>query len=161
MPRDLDLARRGDWQAFNRLAEPYCAHLYSLSYRALGQEQPALAATRAGLSQAARHLRQFDGEDLELWLLRWVVAACREHLGQGSATPPTPAPAPGEASQPALLRELGRLPAEQRLALLLVDITGLDYAETGAVLGLTREQVRQRVAQARWQLMSQPLGQAA
>src|SRR5215471_17133384 len=82
MPTDLERARRGDLQAFNRLAEPHAAVLYRLVYRVLAEPAAAEKATRAGLALAARNLRQLDGDDFELWLVRWVVAACSERACQ-------------------------------------------------------------------------------
>jgi RNA polymerase sigma-70 factor (ECF subfamily) len=146
---DLNAARRGDARAFGRLAKAHQALIYSLSYRVLGDEQTAVEAAQAGVSQASLNIATFRSGQFHVWLLRWVVAACQERLPK---TAPGRA-AHGETSEPnsdqGIQSSLCCLPFNLRLALILVDVFGLDYTEAAAVLSAPREQVGQWVAQAR------------
>ena len=146
MARDLDSARRGDLRAFDRLAAAQHERIFTFSYRALGDAQAAADAVLAGLAQAARNLRRLGNGPLDVWLLSWVVKECLLRLREGIA-------GRDPAHEPDLQDCLCELPGDLRLALLLVDVSGLDYAAAADVLGVSREQVRQRVAQARWQLL--------
>ena len=151
---DLNAARRGDAQAFGRLVMAHRELIYSLSYRVLGDEAAATEAAQSGVSQAGRNIAAFRSGPFELWLLRWVVIACQAR--QPKATP-------GHAGQGAAIEadnsrgmqsRLGRLPFNLRLALILVDVIGLDYGRAGQVLGTPHHQVGLWVAQARAQLIA-------
>jgi len=151
---DLKAARRGDARAFARLVATHQALVYSLSYRVFGDEQAAVEAAQAGVSQAAQNIVTFRGGQFNLWLLQWVVAACREHLRTGA---PGRA-APGSPAEPhtvqVLQSSLCCLPLNLRMALILVDVMGLEYGQAAAVLGAPREQVALWLAQARARLVT-------
>ena len=125
---DLNAAQRGDARAFSRLVSAHQTQIYALSYRVLGDEQAAREAAQAAVSQAARHIGTFQAGRFQLWLLGWVVLACQERLGQTSRAPsPTRTTAARNAAQ-ALQESLCQLPPDLRLALVLVEVTRLDYA---------------------------------
>jgi len=153
-PADLKAAQRGDTRAFGRLVAAHQELIYSLSYRVFGDERLAVEAAQSGVSQAGRNIATFRTGHFHLWLLRWVVAACRDHLPQSARN----AGAQGDVTQPDHVREIQNslcgLPFNFRLALILVDVTGLDYGEAAAVLGVPREQVGLWLAQARARLLA-------
>jgi RNA polymerase sigma-70 factor (ECF subfamily) len=157
---DLKAAQRGDMKACKRLIAAYQDQIYTLSYRALGNEPAAMEATRAAVEQAARNIAAFRAGPFRLWLLQWVVSSCQERIAR-----PGPQPAPGtERSKPervpapgvaqTIQGKLCRLPADLRLALILVDVARLDYVETAALLRASREQVSRSVAEARARLIA-------
>ena len=148
-PADLKAARRGDARAFGRLVAAHQELIYSLSYRVFGDEQFAFQAAQAGVSQAARNIKNFRSGPFQLWLLRWVVSACQAHAPQAELSPAA-APVARQDVQGGLCQ----LPFKLRVALILVDVIGLDYAEASAVLDAPREQVRLWLAQARARLIT-------
>ncbi len=157
---DLNAARQGDMKACNRLIAAYQDQIYTLSYRALGSEPAAVEASRAAVQQAARNIASFRAGPFHLWLLQWVVWSCQERIAR-PARLPGPGAARGEPERisatvaaQTIQGKLCRLPADLRLALILVDVVALDYVETSAVLGASREQVSRSVAEARARLIS-------
>src|SRR4051812_15346852 len=118
---DLAAAQRGDARAFSRLAAAHQNQIYTLSYRALGNEAAAVAVAQAGVGQAARNIGRFHTGHFQLWLLQWVVLACRERLREAAPAPALPEP--GGAPLCAAQASLCRLPANLRLALILVEVT--------------------------------------
>ena len=153
-PADLNAARRGDKRAFGRLVAAHQARIYSISYRVFGDEQTAVEAAQSGVNQAGQNIATFHSGHFQLWLLRWVVAACQERLPQAAPGRAAQGDATEPDSVPAIQSSLCHLPFNLRLALILVDVTGLDYGEAAAVLGAPREQVGLWVAQARARLIA-------
>jgi RNA polymerase sigma-70 factor, ECF subfamily len=151
---DLNAARRGDARAFGRLVAAHQVLIYSLSYRVFGDEQTAVEAAQSGVSQAGRNIATFRSGQFQLWLLRWVVAACLERLPKAAPGRATPSEASERNSVQGIQSRLCCLPFNLRLALILVDVIGLDYAEAAIVLSTPREQVGQWVAQARARLIA-------
>jgi RNA polymerase sigma-70 factor (ECF subfamily) len=153
MQTDLDRARRGDLGAFNRLVAAHQAQLYTLSYRALGDEQAAVEAVQAAVGRARAEVGRLSAGDwsakLQVWLLRKAIAACQERFSAPVTARARPAAGTSKTTEPPLQRGLCHLPLDLRLAVLLVDVTGLGYAEAAEVLDTSREQVSRRVAQAR------------
>ena len=136
----LRAARAGDLLAYNRLVLEHQDAVYNLAYRLLGDAAAAAEATQAAFVGALRELRGCPAGAFRAWVLRWLVRACQPRLGRGSR------PAEPVASWPGCL---AALPPAQRLALALVDIAGLDYAQAASVLGLKPEQLRADLAAAR------------
>jgi DNA-directed RNA polymerase specialized sigma24 family protein len=151
---DQKAARRGDARAFGRLVLGQQNQIYSLSFRVLGDEQAAFDTAQAAVRQAARNLTTLPAGEFRLWLMRWVVSACQERLRQGTPEPSRPNASAATGDTEALQGSLGHLPLGLRLALILVDVTGLDYAQAATVLGASREQVGRCVAEARARLMA-------
>ena len=117
-----------DLAAFNRLVEQHQTLLYTVAFRLLGEAEDATTATHAAVSAAfARPCP--PGCLGQVWLLRCVLAACG---GRGR---------PGHG--------LAALPVEQRQAVALVDLAGLDYAQAAAVLEVPPAVLRARLAAAR------------
>ena len=144
---DQQAAQRGDARALSRLVNAHRDQIYALSYRILGDEQAAISATQAAVRLAASHAATLPADDFRLWLWRWVISACQARgRSAGSAS---------DAAGPHTLEgRLARLPLELRLALILVDVAGLDYAQTATVLDARHEQVSGWLAEGRARLMA-------
>jgi RNA polymerase sigma-70 factor, ECF subfamily len=135
----LRAARHGDLRAYNRLVLEHQAAVYTFAYRVLGDEGAAVEATQAAFTSALRELRAYRDGPFNLWVLGWLVRACQPWLDRRS---------PLAASRP-LPGSLAALPPAQCLALALVDIARLDYAQAAAVLGVSAGQLGCHLAAAR------------
>jgi RNA polymerase sigma-70 factor (ECF subfamily) len=145
----LTAARRGDLAAFNRLVLEHQATVYNVAHRVLGDERAAAEVTQAAFVSALQELPAFREGPFQLWVLRWLVQACQPWLGRASrqsAAGSLPRAAAAEAPLPHCL---AALPPGQCLALALVDIAGLDYAQAALVLGASVARVRADLASAR------------
>ena len=140
----LHAARQGDLRAFNRLVLDHQAAVYNLAHRLLGDAEAATEATQAAFVSALRELPAYREEAFLVWVLRWLVPACRLRLHR-------PSPRPPAADLPGCL---AALPPAQRLALALVDIARLNDAQAAAVLGLSPAQLRCDLAAARRQVLT-------
>lgn len=168
----LRRARGGDLDAFNELVAAYEGIVFSLCYRLLGQRQAAEDATQEAFIAAWRNLGGLRGDAFRPWLLRIAANACRDELRRrarrpaasldvaleaGLPEPADPAPSPESGALQSELRlrleeALGRLPPDQRLAVILRDVEGLDYTEIGAVMKTSLGTVKSRIARGRGRL---------
>jgi RNA polymerase sigma-70 factor (ECF subfamily) len=168
----------GDPAAFAELFAGHRDRLWAVALRTMGNPEDAADALQDGLISAFRRAGTFRGEAaVTTWLHRVVVNACLDRLRAMSvrrtvALPEGPAgtvadrplpPAAADAADPALaaerteLREvllaaLGELPAEQRAALVLVDMEGLPLAEAAAVLEVPVGTLKSRCSRSRAKL---------
>jgi RNA polymerase sigma-70 factor (ECF subfamily) len=99
---------------------------------------------------------RFENERLEAaWLYRIVHRCCLDELRARRRRPEVPGvsehhPAPGEPDASlAVAQALGRLPADARAVVLLVDLIGLDYETAALVLRVPRGTVASRLNHAR------------
>src|SRR5262250_1006912 len=77
----MDLARRGDSEAFGELVEPYLRELQVHCYRILGSTEDAEDALQETLLSAWRGLSGFDGQaSLRSWLFRVATNRCLDVL---------------------------------------------------------------------------------
>lgn len=170
----LARARVGDLDAFNCLVDAYQDQVYGLCVRMLGSPDAAADAAQEAFLAAFRHLRSLRGEALRPWLLRIAANAATSELRRRRRRPsvsldaplpgsdaPLDAASPGETPEDyTLRRELGRtlthalatLPADQRLAVILVDIHGLGYEEAAAAMDTAIGTVKSRVSRGRERL---------
>ncbi|MBI4307863.1 MAG: sigma-70 family RNA polymerase sigma factor [Chloroflexi bacterium] len=159
--------QRGDLDAFNSLVEAYQAQAYNIALRMLGDPASAEDATQDAFISAYRNLGSFRGGSFRAWLLRIVTNACYDQLRAAKRHPTAPLDplvlAPSREEQPedyALRQELGEairkglqaLPADQRLAIVLADIQGLDYEEVAQVTSTNVGTVKSRIARGRARL---------
>jgi RNA polymerase sigma-70 factor (ECF subfamily) len=168
---DADLLRAhvdGDPEAFGELVRRHRDRLWAVALRTVGDREDAADAVQDALLSAHRAAARFRGESaVTTWLHRIVVNACLDrmrrrqahptvplpdgsHSDDGPATGPEPA-APAQDHDTALVvREaLAALPAEQRAALVLVDVQGYPVAEAAEILGVAEGTIKSRCARGR------------
>ena len=165
---------RGDRDAFGELVARHRDRLYAVALRTLAGPGPdpreeAADALQDALVSALRGAASFRGDArVSTWLHRIVVNACLDVLRRRAARPTGPLPdqepvAPGDALADRettldVRAALARLPVEQRVALVLVDLAGLPVAEAAAVLEVPVGTVTSRCSRGRAR-MAVALGQ--
>jgi RNA polymerase sigma-70 factor, ECF subfamily len=93
-----------------------------------------------------------SGVDFRVWLLTVLHQHRRNPFRQINPLAGSPHPeidGAGMRSRSALQQALGRLPEEQRAALLLVGLEGLSHSETAEILRISPGAVRARLARGR------------
>ncbi len=174
---ETDLIARslqGELSAFNLLVERHQRPLYNLCLRMLASPQSAEDATQEAFLSAYRSLRRFRGGSFRAWLFRIAANACHDEQRRRRSRPVLSLDAPhgegqlaidlpnlGPTADEHLLRlELGRvlqnalnrLPADQRLAIVLCDVQGIDYAEIAEATGVGLGTVKSRISRGRARL---------
>jgi RNA polymerase sigma-70 factor (ECF subfamily) len=176
---DLDLLRAhvdGDPFAFGALFHRHRDRLWAVALRTMGDREDAADALQDGLVAAYRRAGTFRGDAaVTTWLHRVVVNACldrlraakvrraeplpddlEEYRGRGavvSASTVDPADlSVAEERRRLVLDALQQLPAEQRAALVLVDMEGYPVAEAAAVLDCAEGTVKSRCSRGRARL---------
>lgn len=176
----IQRAQSGDLAAFNELVVEYQSLVCNLCMRMLGSQQAAEDATQEAFINAWRSIDRFRGDSFRAWLLRIAANLCRDELRRrgrrpsssldtaleaGMPDPPDEEPLPEESALNAELRDslqaaLAELPEEQRTAIVLCDVEGLDYAEIAVAMKTSLGTVKSRIARARMRMrdimLSQP-----
>ncbi|MER5868457.1 RNA polymerase sigma factor SigM [Streptomyces sp. NPDC002044] len=171
--RDL-LARHvaGDPDAFGELVRRHRDRLWAVALRTLGDREEAADAVQDALVSAYRAAHTFRGESaVTTWLHRITVNACLDRARKTASRRTAPlddtdrlerllephesaeAPAEREDLHRQLLAALGTLPAEQRAALVLVDMQGYPVAEAAHILDVPTGTVKSRCARGRAKLV--------
>ncbi|MCL5075544.1 MAG: sigma-70 family RNA polymerase sigma factor [Chloroflexi bacterium] len=166
----IEASQRGDLTAFNRLALHYQELVYNLTYRMLGDAEAAADATQDTFLSAFQNIKRLRGASLRSWVLRIATNACYDQLRRRQRRPSASLeslqemhalPERGDSSttpeEHVLHRELqgyiqsglAQLPADQRLALILSDIHGLNYAEIAQVTDSPLGTVKSRLSRGR------------
>jgi RNA polymerase sigma factor (sigma-70 family) len=153
------LAAAGDESAFEAIFERHHRGLLSLCRHLLGSLEEAEDALQHTFAVAYRQLAEREPpEHLRAWLYAAARNRCLDVLRTRRELPSQlpPASTAGlseEVERRSDLRELvddiGRLPEDQRAALVMSEIQELRHAEVAQVLGCRREKVRALVYQAR------------
>jgi RNA polymerase sigma-70 factor (ECF subfamily) len=177
-------AQRGSLGAFNDLVRVYEQRVFNLCYRMLGDREAAADATQDTFLSAYRALARFRGGSFKAWLLRIATNACYDQLRVLQRRPTQSLnhmrhadDEEGELDLPdrdrtgnpedrALQAELSReiqlalaqLPAEQRMALILLDIQGLSYEEIAVAMNTNLGTVKSRISRARYKMRDLLLG---
>jgi RNA polymerase sigma-70 factor, ECF subfamily len=166
---DLELLRAhadGDPGAFEEIVRRHRDRLWAVALRTMREPEEAADALQDALISAYRAAGSFRGESaVTTWLYRIVVNACLDRIRrrQVRATVPLPEEGPGEPADTrdrvaerdtAMVVEeaLGRLPVDQRAAIVLVDIEGYSVADTAAILDVAEGTVKSRCARGRARL---------
>src|SRR5450631_2455063 len=162
---DLELLRRhlaGDADAFALIVRRHRDRLWAVALRTTGDPEDAADALQEALISAMRHAASFRGDaKLSTWLHRIVVNACLDKLRRRAAHPTSPLPDDDRA--PSTSRDefddrdtaadvraaLATLPADQRAAIVLVDIEGYPVADAAAILEVPTGTVKSRCARGR------------
>ncbi|TML22330.1 MAG: RNA polymerase sigma factor SigM, partial [Actinobacteria bacterium] len=147
--------------AFGQLVRRHQDRLWAVALRTLGDREEAADALQDALISAYRSADRFRGESaVTTWLHRIVVNACLDRIRRRAARPTvplvetTPVPVPAVDSDTVLdvRAALQRLPADQRAALVLVEVQGYSVAEAAAILGIPDGTVKSRCARGRARL---------
>jgi RNA polymerase sigma-70 factor (ECF subfamily) len=178
-PTDAELLAAhvaGDPDAFARLFARHRDRLWAVALRTMGNPHDAADGLQDGLVSAYRRADSFRGDAaVTTWLHRVVVNACLDRIraakvrrteplpddldqrrDRGSASPaggldPEQAAIADERRR-ALVAALATLPAEQRAALVLVDMEGHSVAEVALMLDCAEGTVKSRCARGRERL---------
>ncbi|MET9465646.1 RNA polymerase sigma factor SigM [Streptomyces sp. NPDC006544] len=167
----LSLHAAGDPDAFGELVRRHRDRLWAVALRTLGDREEAADAVQDALVSAYRAAHTFRGESaVTTWLHRITVNACLDRARKAASRRTAPlddtdrlerllephesaeAPAERQDLHRQLLAALSTLPAEQRAALVLVDMQGYPVAEAALVLGVPVGTVKSRCARGRAKL---------
>ncbi|MBT2480732.1 RNA polymerase sigma factor SigM [Streptomyces sp. ISL-94] len=172
---DGDLLARhvaGDPDAFGELVRRHRDRLWAAALRTLGDREEAADAVQDALVSAYRAAHSFRGDSaVTTWLHRITVNACIDRARKAASRRTAPlddtdrlerllepyesaeAPAERQDLHRQLLAALGTLPAEQRAALVLVDMQGYPVAEAARILDVPTGTVKSRCARGRAKLL--------
>ncbi|WP_445167820.1 RNA polymerase sigma factor SigM [Mycolicibacterium sp. Dal123E01] len=151
----------GDRYAFGELVGRHHRQLYRLARRTTYSAEDADDAMQDALLAAHRGAAAFRHDAaVGSWLHRIVVNACLDRLRRSAAHPTIPltderpvGDRTGEVDTVLTVRRaLMRLPADQRAAVLAVDMHGYSVADAAALLGVAEGTVKSRRARARARL---------
>jgi len=155
----------GDRGAFTQLVEHYQSACYGLAWRLLGDPDQAADAAQDAFVHAYDAIAKYRGGLFRSWLLRITANASYDILRRAQRRPTTTLPdaEAGEAELPdrsspdpaveagraELYRHLDlalrRLPEDQRTAVVLCDVYGMDYGEvanaTESALGTVKSRI--------------------
>jgi RNA polymerase sigma-70 factor (ECF subfamily) len=165
----IEQSKLGRVDAFNQLVLLYQTQVYNLALRMLSDTAAAEDIAQDVFISAYRNLRTFVAGNLRAWLLRITSNACRDYLRSArvrrsvslDAMLENPSFAPtdsNEAPEDYTLRHelagviqnaLFRIPSDQRLAVVLVDVQGLTYEESSEVMKVPVGTVKSRLNRAR------------
>jgi DNA-directed RNA polymerase specialized sigma24 family protein len=126
---------------FNHLVLQHQEEAYTLAFYTLGDERQACEAVQNAISDTFRHPA---GNNFQLGILRRVTQFCSQI--QISAI--------DLSVVPDIVRRLSNLPFQERLALVLIDILGLNYAQAAAVCHMSKAQIGRLLAQGRLHLLT-------
>jgi RNA polymerase sigma-70 factor (ECF subfamily) len=171
-PAIVAAAVAGDRTAFAQLMEHYQGACYGLAWRLLGDRDLAADATQDAFIHAYDHLASYRGGAFRSWLMRITANASYDILRRAQRRPTSALPDPdaGEADIPdpfgvnpvaesarselyrALDVALRRLPEDQRTAVILCDVYGMDYHEVSVVIRSPVGTVKSRIHRGRLRL---------
>jgi RNA polymerase sigma factor (sigma-70 family) len=156
--------RAGDHAAFDALYDAYHRRLLAFCRHMLGSREEAEDAVQHTFLSAYRCLQGgYDVVDAKPWLYTVarnrcvsVLRARRDEIALEHDPPATEglaAEVEHRADLRMLVRDIQRLPPDQRAALVLFEVGDHSHREIAAVLGVRREKVKALVFQAREALM--------
>ena len=159
----LSAHARGDRRAFEELFRRHHGALYRLARRRSGSDQDADDAVQDAMLRAHRGAGSFRYDAaVGSWLHRIVVNACRDQLRRNAIratlplseehAPPVPDPAARLEVQALVWQALLRVPAEQRAAVVAVDMYGYSVSEAAALLKVAEGTIKSRCARGRARL---------
>jgi RNA polymerase sigma-70 factor (ECF subfamily) len=172
-PADLDCLRRhlaGDREAFGELLARHRGRMWAVALRTTGNAEDAADALQDAALSAFRAAATFRRDAaVGTWLYRITVNACLDRLRRQAARPTVHYPdadsavwreATADPTDMAEQRELrvvleqalATLPADQRAAVVLVDVQGLPVQEAAHALGVPTGTVKSRCARGRAKL---------
>ncbi|WP_069171612.1 RNA polymerase sigma factor SigM [Streptomyces griseus] len=174
-PSDQDLLAQhvaGEPDAFGELVRRHRDRLWAVAIRTLGDREEAADAVQDALVSAFRAAHTFRGQSaVTTWLHRITVNACLDRARKAASRRTSPvddaerleqllephesaaAPAERQDLHRELLAALATLPAEQRAALILVDMQAYPVAEAARILDVPTGTVKSRCARGRAKLL--------
>ena len=172
-PSDTELLQAhvdGDAGAFATLVARHQDRLWAVALSVMRNPEDAADALQDAYISAFRRAGSFRGDaQVTTWLHRVVVNACLDRLRslKVRATEMLPEdldrspelaaepvdPVEAEQNRAQILAALGRLNADQRAALVLVDMQGYSVDEAAAILGCAPGTVKSRCARGRARLV--------
>ena len=166
-PRIISAARAGDLAAFEQLVRAYQADVWRLSLHLMRDPDLAADVSQDAFVRAYRFLGRYRGDSkFSTWLVT-IVRNCahdelrrtgrRRKLSQRMESQPRPAVSDATVGVE-VREELARLPIELREPVVMIDVFGMSYDETSAVLGVAVGTVKSRVHRAR-NMLAKALGE--
>jgi len=146
-PYELDLitaAQRGDISAFNQLIRTYQDVAYRVAFHLLDEAGAAETVTEHACEAAYRQIRNWNGDEFKIWLLRIVTRECRRADKFPRAS--------GSGSQSPIELGLQVLSMEERVVCVLGDVIGLDEQDITRVASVSVENLRAARGRARRQI---------
>jgi len=156
----IEACQRGDYDAFRLLFETYKDRVYSIALRYSGDEAAAMDIAQETFLKLLSSIQTFRGDaSLETWLYRIVVNRCLDHQRSSRKLMPFIEDLldAGENQLKKLLRTevendvqsiVGKLPADQRIVIVLRYTEGLSYEEIAAILNCSKGTVASRLNRA-------------
>jgi len=165
-------AAAGDRTAFAQLMEHYQGACYGLARRLLNDADQAADATQDAFIHAYKAIGGYRGGIFRSWLLRITANASYDIMRRAQRRPSSPLPDPeegapelpdahavdpvAEATRSELYRHLEvalrGLPEDQRTAVVLCDVYGMDYNEVAAMTKSALGTVKSRIHRGRLRL---------
>ena len=165
-------AASGDRTAFAQLMEHYQSACYGLAWRLLRDPDQAADATQDAFIHAYKAIGSYRGGIFRSWLLRITANASYDILRRAQRRPSSPLPDPDEgapelpdlaainphveAMKSEMYRHLEvalrRLPEDQRIAVVLCDVYGMDYNEVASMTSSALGTVKSRIHRGRLRL---------
>ena len=153
----------GDPDAFPALVARHRDRLWAVALRTLGDREEAADALQDALLSAYRAAGSYRGDArVTTWLHRVVVNACLDRVRRRAVRPTVPLLELDRADPRDVVGDretaldveaaLAALPYEQRVALVLVDVSGLPVDEVAALLGVPAGTVKSRCSRGRARL---------
>ena len=171
-PDDRALLRAhvpGDAEAFGMLFARHRDRLWAVALRTTGDPEEAADALQDAVLAAFRRAESYRGDAaVTTWLHRIVVNACLDRLRRRKVRLAEPLDEVAEEVDPSalpadlavdaerralVLAALDTLPAEQRAALVLVDMEGYSVEETAGILECAPGTVKSRCSRGRARLL--------
>ncbi|MFE4693428.1 RNA polymerase sigma factor SigM [Streptomyces sp. NPDC056749] len=162
----------GEPDAFGELVRRHRDRLWAVALRTLGDREEAADAVQDALVSAFRAAHTFRGQSaVTTWLHRITVNACLDRARKTASRRTSPvddterldqlmephesaeAPAERQDLHRELLAALATLPADQRAALVLVDMQAYPVAEAARILDVPTGTVKSRCARGRARLL--------
>ncbi|MBK8446999.1 MAG: RNA polymerase sigma factor SigM [Micropruina sp.] len=161
----------GDDRAFGLLMQRHADRLWALALRVMSNREDAADALQDAMISAFRRAGDFRGDAaVTTWLHRIVLNACLDRLRRIAVRAAVPLPqdaersadlaAPDDPERDAVrasiadevTEALGRIGADQRAALVLVDLEGYSMDEAARILGCAVGTVKSRCSRGRARL---------